>query len=112
MSIFAVVKMKKMSFYEYLKKLKKPKRPETFEEAVKFLDYMNEHGEGFNWSIRYYGFGEHFTFWAGLGGFIDWHFDRGTAISWKEMKKVIIDSAQYLYDELEAEGKGMFRRKI
>ena len=84
---------------------REPKKPETFEEAVKFLDETSIYWEKFNWSIRYYGVGEHFTFWAGFGGFIDWNFDNGTAISWKEMKKVIIDSAQHLYDEFNNKTK-------
>ena len=84
------------------------KKPETFEEAIEFLDFVNIRGEDPQWSIQYYGFGEHFTFWSGYGGFIDFGIDNGTAINWERMKEIIIESAQALYDDIKKNRPHLF----
>jgi len=76
------------------------KRPKTFNQAVKFFDFITRHGHAGAWSIQYWGFGEHFTFWAGFGTFIDFGVDQNTPITWDKMKEIIIESAQDLYDEI------------
>lgn len=65
----------------------------TFEEAIKFLEQDLKYDDHTKWSIRYYGFGEHFTFWPGDGTFIDFGIDDDTAISWEQMKQILIQSA-------------------
>ena len=72
------------------------KEIKTFKGACDFFDFANMHGEGFGWSIQYYGFGEHFTFWAGYGTFDDFDIDKGTQIPWERMKEIIIESAESL----------------
>jgi len=101
-----------MEVDEYIKLTQKDwkdfKKPETFEEAIEFLDFVNIRGEDPQWSIQYYGFGEHFTFWSGYGGFIDFGIDNGTAINWETMKKIIIESAQALYDDIKKNRPHLF----
>lgn len=65
----------------------------TFEEAIQFLEKELLYDEHTKWSIRYYGFGEHFTFWPGDGTFIDFGVDDDTPITWDKMKQIIIESA-------------------
>lgn len=86
------------------------KKPETFAEAVAFLEFVTMRGEDPQWSIQYYGFGEHFTFWSGYGGFIDFDIDNGTAISWQKLKDIIVESAQALYDDLQEKKPHLFRK--
>ena len=97
------VRKQKIRTYEVHEEGKKMKRwsdfkkPETFNEAVEWLNFATEHGNDVVWSIQYYGFGEHFTFWRGDGTFDDFNIDKGTGISWKKMQEIIIESAQSLY---------------
>ena len=85
-------------------------KPKTFEEAVAFFNFWNKRGEDPQWSIQYYGFGEHLTFWSGYGGFIDFDIDNGTAISWGRLKEIIIESAQSLWEDLRKNKKHLFKR--
>jgi len=89
------------------------KRPETFEEAIKYFEKLRKSGDDPQWSIQYWGFGEHFTFWAGYGTFIDFGIDRGSAFGWDKLKKIILESAQEHYDEEKAlrEGKHPLKPK-
>ena len=87
------------------------KKPETFEEAVAFLNFWTRRGQDPQWSIQYYGFGEHFTFWSGFGGFYDFDIDNGTAISWNRLKEIIIESAQSLWEDLKKYKPHLFRRE-
>lgn len=64
----------------------------NFKEAVEFFDDI--HGWEPVWSIQYYGFGEHFTFWRGDGTFDDFHIDHNTPITWEKLKEIIIKSAE------------------
>lgn len=73
---------------EYYPKVKQM----TIEEAIAYLE-SKSFGDNFGWSIRYYGFGEHLTFWAGDGTFIDFGIDQDTKINWDKMKQIIIESA-------------------
>jgi len=83
-------------------KMNKIKKPETFIEAVEFFDLLqNNHSYQPIWSIQYYGFGEHFTCWSGFGTFTDFNINLNTTIDWKKMKEIIIESAKYIYEELE-----------
>jgi len=86
------------------------KRPETFPEAIAFFEFVTKRGEDPQWSIQYYGFGEHFTFWSGYGGFIDFNIDNGTAISWERLKEIIIESAQELYYEIKKNRPSLFEK--
>jgi len=87
---------------------KEIKRPETFPEAITFFEFVRKRGEDPQWSIHYYGFGEHFTFWSGYGGFIDFDIDNGTAINWERMKEIIVESAQALYDDIKENKPHLF----
>jgi hypothetical protein len=84
------------------------KRPKTFEDAVALFDFIKERGEDPHWSLQYYGFGEHLTFWAGYGGFWDFDVDNGTAFNWVRMKEIIIESAQDMYDNLREHRANLF----
>lgn len=72
-------------------------KPTTFEEAVEYLDQHAKSPDELYFSIRYWGFGEHFTTWTKNRGFIDFDIDEGTIITWPTMKNIIISSAQFLY---------------
>ena len=65
----------------------------TFEEAIKYLEEKCKFDEYSGWSIRYYGYGEHLTYWSGDGTFIDFGIDEDTKITWNKFKQVIIESA-------------------
>jgi len=71
-------------------------RPETFEQAIVFFEFVGNNGFDCHWSIKYWGFGEHFTFW--LDGFYDFGIDEGTPITWGKMKEIILESAQAMHD--------------
>lgn len=86
-----------------------PQKPQTFEEAVAFFNFVTKRGEDPQWSIQYYGFGEHFTFWSGYGGFIDFNIDNGTAINWRRLKEIIIESAQSLWEDLKKNRPHFFK---
>lgn len=109
------VEADKVDFEEIIKNIGKEwtsfKRPKTFKEAIEWLDFVNSRGEDPQWSIQYYGFGEHFTFWSGYGGFIDFDIDNGTGIDWHKMKEIIIESAQTLYDDLRENRPHLFGEK-
>src|SRR3990167_9119068 len=83
----------------------KDSRPTDFMESIKFLDYCYNHAIDSHWSIQYYGYGEHLTYWSGFTpqsyGFADFGVDQGTAINWKLMKEIIIESAQCLWDAIK-----------
>lgn len=73
-------------------------------QAVEFLEWAKyENGSDSTWSIQYYGFGEHFTHWAGDGTFIDFEVDRGTGISWRMMSTILIESANNLRELIKRE---------
>ena len=65
----------------------------TIEEAIAYLDEKLKYDKHCGWSIRYYGFGEHLTFWAGDGSFIDFGIDQDTKLTWDKMRQLIIESA-------------------
>ena len=68
-------------------------KPMDITEAILYLEDKLKYNENIGWSIRYYGFGEHFTFWCGDGSFIDFGIDEDTKITWNKFKQVIIESA-------------------
>lgn len=72
----------------------------TFKDAIRFLDWAKSNGFDVFWSIQYYGFGEHFTFWTGFGGFHDFGIDQNTPITWRRMKEIIIQSARDLQRDI------------
>lgn len=75
---------------------------EKVEDATKFFDYVREHtGYDCAWSLQYYGFGEHFTFWPGDGTFTDFNIDKGTAFGWGKMKVILVVSAKHLQEHLK-----------
>ena len=94
------------------------KEAKTFEEAIELLDFICSRGEDPQWSIQYYGFGEHFTFWSGYGHFIDFHdignggIDRGTTISWVDLKKIIIESANSLLEDIKKNCTHLFEKEV
>ena|SRR3990167_9884491 len=77
-------------------------RPTDFKSACEFMDYCRAHAIDSQWSIAYWGHGEHFTYWSGFSpksyGFIDFDIDQGSAITWKQMKEIITESSQALWD--------------
>ena len=78
----------------------------TLREAFEFFEWAkNENGQDCAWSIQYYGFGEHFTFWAGDGSFDDFNIDRGQAISWEKMKEILIYCANRLREVMQKQRK-------
>lgn len=62
-------------------------------EAIEYLEDKLKYDDHTGWSIRYYGFGEHLTFWPGDGTFLDFSIDDDTKITWEKLKQVIIESA-------------------
>jgi len=85
------------------------KKPETIFEALAFFDFVTSHGDAPQWSLQYYGYGEHLTFWSGFGGFTDFNVDNGTAIDWSRLKEIIVESAQDLYDDLKEYKPHLFK---
>jgi len=76
----------------------------TFEQAIKFFEHATHLGDDACWSIKYYGFGEHFNYWLPDASFIDFNIDANTPINWAQMKRIIIESA-------EAHRKIVFKRR-
>jgi hypothetical protein len=74
---------------DYKAKVKKM----SLTQAIQFLEKELKYDEHTGWSIRYYGFGEHFTFWMGDGSFLDFNMDGDTKITWEKLKEIIIESA-------------------
>lgn len=73
-------------------------------KAIEFFEWAKEHrGRDSSWSIQYYGFGEHLTYWPGDGTFTDFNIDKGQGISWDKMKSILIESANNLREAMNKE---------